>query len=83
MYAQQLPAKDAEPFEVGPSGYTTNRYWIVTAEPAAATSEPMRALLIALHRAGRLGRTGSGAVHRQLRGFVMHSTPATADPAPS
>jgi hypothetical protein len=30
VYRQQVPACDATPGEVGPSGYTCNRYWIVT-----------------------------------------------------
>lgn len=30
VYRQQVPAWDAGPGEVGPSGYTCNRYWIVT-----------------------------------------------------
>lgn len=58
LYAQQLPAAECEPFELcGPSGYAANRYWLVTETPTAPMDALERALLISLHRQGRLAPT--------------------------
>lgn len=54
----RITERDVRPYEVGPRGYSFKRYWIVSPSPSCATSEPMRALLIALHRAGRLAVMG-------------------------
>lgn len=54
----RITERDVQPFEVWQRGYCSKRYWIVSPSPSCATSEPMRALLIALHRAGRLAVLG-------------------------
>jgi hypothetical protein len=52
-YAQQLPAHAVERFEAcWPSGYATNRYWIVTSIPTRPLSDEQKLALMALHRAG-------------------------------
>jgi hypothetical protein len=52
-YAQQLPAAQVEPFEkCWESGYSSNRYWIVSGAPSSPLSDAARHALIELHQAG-------------------------------
>lgn len=54
-YAQQLPASQVAAHErCWPSGYASNRYWIVTSTPTAPESDDTKRVLLALHEAGRL-----------------------------
>ncbi len=53
LYCQQLPAADAQPCELlGPSGYATNRIWLVTDVPTAPLDDDDKRALLALHRTG-------------------------------
>jgi len=53
FYRQQLPAAAAERWEViGPSGYATNRYWIVTSSPEQVRMEVARAWAWRMYFAG-------------------------------
>jgi len=53
LYCQQLPAHDAQPCELlGPSGYATNRIWLVTDVPTAPLDDDDKRALLALHRVG-------------------------------
>lgn len=80
-YAQQLPAKDVEPFErCWTSGYATNRYWIVTSIPTRPLSDEQKLELMALHEAGRLVESEQLELcrRRQLLPKAAHEPPAHA-----
>jgi hypothetical protein len=52
-YSQQLPAADVQPFErLWPSGYASNRYWIVGETPTAPLSDATKRELLELHARG-------------------------------
>lgn len=52
-YSQQLPAADVQPFErLWPSGYASNRYWIVGETPTAPLSDDTKRELLELHTRG-------------------------------
>src|SRR4029077_13901074 len=52
-YAQQLPASQVAAYErCWPSGYASNRYWIVTSVPTIPESDDTKRALLALHDAG-------------------------------
>lgn len=79
---KQLPAAEVQPFEVGPSGYTYKRWRIVSEAPRRGDSEALTALLLALHRAGRLALSERPRPPRKPA-VSRAQHPAAATPAPS
>ncbi|HKU37324.1 MAG TPA: hypothetical protein VJR89_04235, partial [Polyangiales bacterium] len=86
LYRQQLPASDASvrPWERWPSGYTSNRYWLVTDRTEAPRDPAMVTLLRKLQAfAGEL-LDGAGravvALTRAMRRAASIGPPATAQP---
>lgn len=83
LYAQQLPSTDVAGFErVWPSGYTSNRYWLVTDRADGPDSERRRA---ALHALRALADSIVGPAARRLSALsrALRRAALRAPPAPS
>jgi hypothetical protein len=53
LYKQQLPKDEAQACELlGPSGYATSRYWLVTDNPTAPMDDDEKRALLELHGVG-------------------------------
>jgi hypothetical protein len=87
-YRQQLPAADVKRFEkCWPSGYPSNRYWIVGDTPTSPLSDETKRRLLALHAFGREAHRErlqrARKAPRQLAGADIAARAAAAAGAPA
>lgn len=65
-YRQQLPREVALPCETwGPSGYATNRYWLVATSPELVDNAEFRAAIVGLERCVEAARDAWAAAQRR------------------
>lgn len=82
LYCQQIPAAEAEPCELlGPSGYATNRIWLVTDTPTAPLDDDDKRELLELHAAG-LSFAGEVPRMQPLEAHALAELAAAIGPPP-